>query len=81
MRVFGGVAPSRRKSEDSTRCHKINMATTTGMMGDSAGLKTHKMAITRNYLSQPRLSKYRGLFWKISAPMRHVCRWKASSSV
>ena len=53
---------------------------TTGMMGDSAGLKTHKMAITRNYLSQPRLSKYLGLFGEILAPVRHECRWKAFNS-
>lgn len=36
----------------------IDMGSLNGPLSEVAGLNTHKMAISRDYISQPRLSKY-----------------------
>ena len=37
---------------------KMNMSSLNGPLNDVAARNTHKMAVTRNYISQPRISKY-----------------------
>ena len=39
----------------------INLMDLNGPLDDVAALNTHKCAITRDYISQPRLSEYKSL--------------------